>query len=78
MQDDYDGSLVPACGGAERPFTVAGRRWLYCWHRQSSRHCYLNLDTDIAVWHRSFHPAFAPEFEHVPDSDPVPLACSVP
>lgn len=65
MPLDYDGPLVPACGGTEEPFTVNGRRWLYCWHRRSKRHCYLNLDTDIAVWNSSFHPAWAPEFEHV-------------
>lgn len=62
-------ALVPACGGAEKPFVVNGRRWLYCWHPRSGRHCYLNLDTDIAVWNRSFHPVTAPELEFV--SDPL-------
>lgn len=55
--------LIPACGGTEKPFTVNGRRWLYCYDTSLKKHCYLDLDNDIAVWHRSFHPAFAPEFE---------------
>lgn len=57
--------LVPACGGTEHPFTVDGRRWLYCYHPVSKRHCYLDLDNDRSVWHREFHPAFHPEFEFV-------------
>ena len=59
------GKLVPACGGQEQPFTVNGRRWLYCWHPRSNRHCYLDVDHDRVVWNRSFHPAFAPELEDV-------------
>lgn len=39
-------NLVPACGGAEKPFTVSGRQWLYCYHPASGRHCYLDLDND--------------------------------
>lgn len=62
-------ALIAACGGSEKPFLVNGRRWLYCWHPRSGRHCYLNMETDTAVWHRSFHPVFAPEYEFV--SDPV-------
>lgn len=60
MESDH---LRPACGGLEKPFTVNGRRWLYCYQPGAGKHCYLNLDTDIATYHRSFHPAFAPEFE---------------
>lgn len=56
-------NLLPACGGAESPFTINGRRWLYCYHRASGRHCYLDLDTDRPVWNRDFHPAFHPEYE---------------
>ncbi len=56
-------NLVPACGGAEKPFTVSGRQWLYCYHPASGRHCYLDLDNDRPVWHRGFHPAFHPELE---------------
>lgn len=63
--DALPGRLVPACGGTEHPFTVNGRRWLYCWHPRSGRHCYLNIDTDVAVWNPNFHPAHAPEYEHV-------------
>lgn len=59
MTDD----LVPACGGAEPVTIVNGRRWQYCFHPASGRHCYLDVDNDLATWHRSFHPAFAPEFE---------------
>jgi hypothetical protein len=64
-------NLIPACGGMEKPFTVNGVRWLYCWQPETNRHCYLNLDTDVAVFHRSFHPAFAPEFEFEEDVDVV-------
>jgi hypothetical protein len=53
-------SLVAACGGLEKPFTVNGIRWLYCWHPASGRHVYLNLDLDIATWNPEFHPAFNP------------------
>ncbi len=58
-------NLVPACGGTEQPFTVNGRKWLYCYHPASGKHCYLDMGNDIAVWHRSFHPVHAPEFEFV-------------
>ena len=66
MQSD---DLVPACGGTETPFTVNGRRWIYCWQPSTGRHCYLDLDTDIAVWNRSFHPAYAPELEFDQEQD---------
>lgn len=65
------GALVPACGGAEQPFTVNGRRWLYCWDTETKRHCYLDLDNDIPVWNRSFHPAWSPQYEHVPEELPA-------
>jgi len=55
------GNLVPACGGTEQPFTVNGVRWQYCWDPESGRHAYLNLDTDLAVFNREFHPVWAPE-----------------
>lgn len=66
-------SLVPACGGTENVFTVAGVRWLYCWDQDGKQHCYLNLDTDTAVYNRSFHPAFSPQFtDDVPDPTLAP------
>lgn len=65
--------LVPACGGAEAPFTVNGRRWLYCYDTALGKHCYLDMDNDRAVWHRSFHPAFAPEFEFKVEEDSQPM-----
>lgn len=61
-----DHGLVPACGGLERPFTVSGRRWLYCWHKEHG-HCYLDLDRNVPVWNQKFHPAFSPEYEDVVD-----------
>ncbi len=39
---------VPACGGAEEPFTHEGVRWLYVWNPATGEHAYLNLDTDLA------------------------------
>lgn len=63
-------SLIPACGGTETPFTVKGRRWLYCWQPSTGRHCYLDLDNDVPVLNRAFHPAWAPQFEHVPEALP--------
>ncbi|MGI2124086.1 hypothetical protein ACRN9J_18255 [Shewanella baltica] len=62
-------NLLPACGGTERPFTVSGRQWLYCYHPASGRHCYLDLDNDHPVWHRGFHPAFHPEFEFADEAE---------
>lgn len=59
--------LVPACDGTETPFTVNGRRWLYCYDTDLKQHGYLDIDNDIVVWNRSFHPAFSPEFEYVPE-----------
>lgn len=67
-----DGYLRPACNGLEVPFTVRGVRWLYCWDTGTKRHCYLNLDTDIAEWHRSFHPAFAPQYAGLNDGEVEP------
>ncbi|OSZ33053.1 hypothetical protein BVZ28_13640 [Alcaligenes faecalis] len=64
------GALVPASGGTEQPFTVNGRRWLYCWDTETKQHCYLDLDNDIPVWNRSFHPAWAPQFEHAQEELP--------
>lgn len=69
--DIYDGPLIPGCGGTEKPFTINGRRWLYCYHPSSKRHCYLDLDNDRAVWNRHFHPAFHPELEFEPEIEPV-------
>lgn len=71
-KDIMDGPLVAASGGAEQPFTVNGRRWLYCWHPRSNRHCYLDLDNDRPVWNRSFHPAFHPELEFESERQPPP------
>jgi hypothetical protein len=40
----------PACGGTEEPFrTRTGFRLLYCWQPSTGNHCYINLDTDIAL-----------------------------
>lgn len=72
MKHLHKGRLVPACGGLERPFTVRGVRWLYCWHTAAKRHVYLNLDTDIAEWHRDFHPAFAPQYAGLDDGEAEP------
>lgn len=55
--------LVPACGGTEPVSIINGRRWQYCYHPATGRHCYLDVDNDIPTWHRSFHPAYAPQFE---------------
>lgn len=81
MPGSTSGVLVPACGGTEQPFMVNGRRWLYCWEKGGDRHCYLDLDNDVPVWHRSFHPAFAPEFEHeleVTPPKPSPSIAALP
>lgn len=73
LADPHPGPLLPACGGTEQPFTVNGRRWLYCWHPASGTHCYLDVDNDRPVWNRSFHPAFAPEHEFEAEAlRPVP------
>jgi hypothetical protein len=71
--DPRNGPVIAACGGTEQPFTVNGRRWLYVYQPSSHRHGYLNLDTDITEWHRSFHPAFAPQFEGVEEEEIVPV-----
>lgn len=42
-------SWVPACGGKEQPFTVRGRRLLYCFNPGEQRHAYVDLDTDLAL-----------------------------
>lgn len=66
------GALVPACGGCETPFTVNGRTWLYCWDPDSGRHYYLDVDNDIVVVNRNFHPAWSPELEHMPEQRHAP------
>jgi hypothetical protein len=44
------GNWVPACGGTERPFwTRTGRYLLYCWQPSTSRHAYLDVQTDIIL-----------------------------
>lgn len=53
--------LTPACDGLERPFTVKGVQWLYCWDKKQKRHCYWNIDTGDVNYNREFHPAFHPE-----------------
>lgn len=71
-------TLVPACGGTEKPFTVNGRRWLYCWDRETSQHYYLDVDRDVVVWNRAFHPAWAPELEHEPDPNDSRIIVGIP
>jgi hypothetical protein len=45
-----EGNWVPACGGTEVPFITRNRyRLLYCWQPSTSRHAYLNCDTDIIL-----------------------------
>lgn len=66
--------LVPACDRTETPFTVNGRRWLYCYDTELKKHGYLDLDNDRVVWHRSFHPAFSPEFEFEIEADFKPIS----
>lgn len=46
--------LVPGNGGKETPFTIRGRRLLWCWDANCSgvfldNHTYLDLDTDLPV-----------------------------
>lgn len=55
--------IIPACGGTEPVSVVNGRRWQYVYDPENGRHGYLDVDNDVVTWHRSFHPAFAPEFE---------------
>lgn len=55
--------LVPACGGNEPVALINGRRWQYCYHPTSGKHCYLDVDNDLITWNRSFHPAYTPELE---------------
>lgn len=55
--------VVPACGGTEPISVINGRRWQYVYQPASGRHGYLDVDNDLITWHRSFHPAFAPQFE---------------
>jgi len=55
--------LIPACGGTEPVSVINGRRWQYCYHPASGRHCYLDVDNDRITWHRGFHPAWAPHLE---------------
>ena len=63
MHNSYSDLLIPACGGTESPFIINGVKWLYCYHPYSGMHCYLNLDSDLATFHREFHPSFAPQYE---------------
>lgn len=64
--------IVPACNQTETPFLVNGRRWLYCYDTDLQKHGYLDVDNDLIVWNRNFHPAFAPEFEFVVEVDHQP------
>lgn len=45
----YSSPWVPACGGTEAPFTVNGRRLLYCWQPSTGRHAYMDLGTDMIL-----------------------------
>ena len=39
---------VPACGGAETPFTTrTGRRLLYMWNPTTGEHAYYDLQRDV-------------------------------
>ncbi len=67
LDDYYSGQLIPACGGTEQPFVVNGRTWLYCYHPRSGRHVYLDVDRDVTIWNRNFHPVDAPLYELEPD-----------
>lgn len=67
IDDYYAGPIVAAHKGTEKPFVHNGRRWLYCYHPNTGRHIYLDVDRDIAVWNRHFHPVHAPEYEYEPD-----------
>jgi hypothetical protein len=55
--------VVPACGGTEPISVINGRRWQYIYQPSTGQHGYLDVDNDLITWHRSFHPAHAPEFE---------------
>lgn len=68
---DVHNLLVPACNGTENPFTVNGRVWLYCWHPITGSHVYLDVNADVAVWNREFHPVFNPEAEFNEPNLPV-------
>lgn len=70
--------IVPACNQTEKPFLVNGRRWLYCYDTVLQKHGYLDVDNDFMVWNRSFHPAFAPEFEFTPEAEQqIPIAAEM-
>ena len=44
------GAWVPACGGAEVPFTTqTGARLLYCYQPTTGRHAYLDCGTDLIL-----------------------------
>lgn len=72
-----EGSIIPACGGTEPVFTVHGVRWQYVYQPTSGRHGYYCLDTDRVEWHRSFHPAFSPEYAGLEDELPKPTKKAV-
>jgi hypothetical protein len=38
---------VPACGGTEKPFSVNGTMYLYCFNAATHEHAYMNLGTDM-------------------------------
>jgi len=40
---------VPGCGGHESPFTIKGRRLLYCYNHLQDRHAYIDLDRDMEL-----------------------------
>lgn len=37
---------VPACGGAEEPFTYNGKRYLYMWNITTGQHAYYCANDD--------------------------------
>jgi len=42
---------VPACGGREPVFEVAGQRLQYCWNPATGQHAYYSLDRDMILAH---------------------------
>jgi len=42
-------SWLPASGGHEDPFTLNGKRLLYCFNLAESRHAYVDLDSDMVL-----------------------------
>lgn len=44
------GEWIPACNGAEVPFTTrSGARLLYCYQPRSGKHAYLDCGTDVIL-----------------------------